>query len=634
MFTKQKLKNEIEPEEMLLDRETAAKLETPLKKGGFFIIFALAVFVLLTFWSRAFWLNVIKGGYYAQRSSKNNIRLYNSRAPRGIIYDRAGKPLVENIPNFSLFIIAADLPKKDEERQNLIKRLSKIIGKDEAEVADFIKNLNQTSTSPVSLDLKLNRETLIDLEAHLPELPAIFINKETRRNYKNDYYFAPLLGYTGKVSTNNLKTDNYYSLLDYIGKIGLEAQYEKELRGTSGKIAVSVDSNNTVLNTLIAEEPAPGDNLILNIDGELQKLLTDALSEKMADTGSSAAAAVVINPKSGEILSLVSLPSFNNNLFNSDLSNKTYNALISDKRKPFFNRAISGAYASGSTIKPFMAAAALNENVVSPDYQVDDTLGYITIPNQYNPDISYIFHDWKAHGFVDMRRAIAVSANVYFYTIGGGYKNIKGLGIDRIDKYLKLFGFGSPLGIDLPGETGGLVPSPEWKKSVKKENWFTGDTYNVSIGQGDVLVTPLQLTAAISAIASDGILYKPRIVSKITDTDGKTIKEFKPEIIRSANIDKEKLQIVKEGMRQAVTEGSVYFLKDLAVKVAGKTGTAQVTNTFRKTNAWFTGFAPYDNPEIALSVIIEGAGEGSSAAVPVARRVFEWYSSQAKNVVK
>ncbi|MEK7134832.1 MAG: penicillin-binding transpeptidase domain-containing protein, partial [Patescibacteria group bacterium] len=360
----------------------------------------------------------------------------------------------------------------------------------------------------------------------------------------------------------------------------------------------------------------------------LQKLLTDALTEKMADTGSSAAAAVVINPKSGEILSLVSLPSFDNNLFNGNLSDKTYSILAGDKRRPFFNRAISGAYASGSTIKPFMAAAALNENIISPDYQVDDTLGYITIPNQYNPDISYIYHDWKAHGFVDMRQAIAVSANVYFYVIGGGYKNIKGLGIDRIGKYFKLFGFGSPLGIDLLGETGGLVPSPEWKKSVKKESWFTGDTYNVSIGQGDVLITPLQLAAAISAIANDGILYKPKIVSKITDTGGNTIEEFKPEIIRSVNIDKEKLQIVREGMRNAVTEGSVYFLNDLPIKVAGKTGTAQVTNTFRKTNAWFTGFAPYDNPEIALAIVIEGAGEGSTAAVPVAKEVFEWYYNQ------
>ena len=630
MFKKFLRKNriEIEPEEILLDKATTAKLEIPIKRTGIFVIFIIAIMILALFLARAFWLQIWQGDYYALKASENSVRFYYSQAPRGVIYDRNNKALILNVPGFNLLIIPADLPKKKENLDNWTQQISKILGKDNATFADFIKNLNKNSTEPVSLDLNLDQTTLIELETRLSDLPGLFISKETKRDYLEGPYFSHLIGYTGKVSVDNLKIDSYYSLLDFIGKDGLEAQYEKELRGAPAKIAVSVNSNNTVLKTLVAKEAQPGNNLILNIDGDLQKLLTDALTEKMADTGSPAAAAVVINPKSGEILSLVSLPSFDNNLFNGNLSDKTYNTLVSDKNQPFFNRAISGTYASGSTIKPFMAAAALNENIVSPDYKVDDTLGYITIPNQYNPDMSYIFRDWKAHGFVDMRRAIAVSANVYFYVIGGGYKNIKGLGIDRIDKYFRLFGFGSLLGIDLPGETGGLVPNPAWKKATKKESWFTGDTYNVSIGQGDVLVTPLQLTAAISIIANNGILYKPKVVSKITDASGNIVKEFSPEIIRNINIDGQKLQIVREGMRGAVTEGSVYFLNDLPIKVAGKTGTAQVTNTFRKTNAWFTGFAPYDNPEIALAIVVEGAGEGSTAAVPVAKKVFQWYYNQ------
>lgn len=626
-----KSESEIEPEEILLDRKLAIKLETPIKNNGFLFFFIAAVFILFLLWGRSFWLQIWQGDYYAGRASRNNVRLYSSDAPRGIIYDRNNKNLLDNVADFSLFIIPADIP-KGKDTGSWTKKVSETLNKNENEILSFIKTLNTESTEPVLFVRDVAKDDLIAAEKKLSEIPGIFISQEIKRDYFESYYFSHLLGFLGKVSGDDIRSDSFYTSLDSIGKAGLEAKYEKKLRGTPGKIAVVVDSSNKVLNILTAKEPEAGNNLVLNIDKDLQKILTDSLIRKMADTGSPAVAAVVMNPKSGEVLSLVSLPSFDNNIFNSDLSGKAYNALSNDKTRPFFNRALSGAYASGSTIKPFMAIAALNENIISPEYKIDDTLGYITIPNQYDPDIMYIFRDWKAHGFVDMRRAIAVSANVYFYVIGGGYKNIKGLGIDRIDKYLRLFGFGSPLGIDLPGETSGLVPSPSWKKSVKNEGWFTGDTYNVSIGQGDVLVTPLQLATAISAIANNGTLYKPRVVSKITDSYGNVLEEFVPEIIRTIDINGEDFKVIKEGMREAVTDGSAYLLKDLTVEVAGKTGTAQVTNTFRKTNAWFTGFAPYENPEIALAIVIEGAGEGSAAAVPVAKEVFEWYyNNQVKN---
>lgn len=625
-----KNKSEIEPEEILLDNKLAMKLETPIKNNRFLFFFISAIFIFCLLWSGAFWLQIWRGDYYIKRANKNNVRLYEAQAPRGIIYDRNNTMLLDNTADFKLFFIPADIP-KNEDLQIWTKKLSEILNKNEDEILNSLKTVNINSPDPVLFSSNLSKDELIVIETKLSEIPGVFIGQKIKRNYFENYYFSHILGFLGKVSSADIKSDPFYTPLTSIGKAGLEAQYEKNLRGKPGKTAIIVDSNNTVLNILTAEEPVPGNNLILNIDKDLQKILTDALIKKMADTGSLAVAAVVMNPRSGEVLSLVSLPSLDNNIFNSDLSDKAYNSLANNTTQPFFNRALGGTYASGSTIKPFMALAALNENIVSPEYKVDDTLGYITIPNQYNPDISYIFRDWKAHGFVDMRRAIAVSANVYFYVIGGGYKNIKGLGIDRIDKYLRLFGFGSLLGIDLPGEMKGLVPNPTWKESVKKENWFTGDTYNVSIGQGDVLITPLQLVAAISSIANNGTLYKPKIVSKITDASGNTLHEFNAEIIRTINIDKEKIQIVKEGMREAVTEGSAYLLKDLPIKVAGKTGTAQVTNTFRKTNAWFTGFAPYEDPEIALAIIIEGAGEGSTAAVPVAKEVFEWYYSKIKN---
>lgn len=629
-----KYPTEIQPEEILLDKKAAAKLETPVKKNGFFFTFSIALLILAAILLRTFWLQILKGDYYSERSNKNTVRLYQSRPIRGIVYDRNNEALTENIPDFNLLIIPADLPKDSLELQKWVKKFSEFLKKDETEISDFVKKLNKSSTEPITFNITLDHDTLVLLETQLPNLPAVFISKETKRIYIDGNYFAHLVGYLGKVSNEDLKTNSLYSLRDFIGKDGLEAQYEKELRGIPGQIAIFVNSDNTVLNMLIAKEPLAGNNLVLSVDSNLQKLLTDASYEKMAQTNSPGSAAVVLDVKSGEILALVSLPNFDNNLFGKSLSSEVYQQLINDKTRPFFNRAIAGTYSSGSTIKPFIASAALAENIISPDYKIDDTLGYITIPNRYNPDIIYTYHDWKAHGFVNMRQAMAVSANVYFYTIGGGYKNIAGLGINRIEKYLKLFGFGSDLGIDLPGENNGLVPNPAWKKAVKKEDWFTGDTYNISIGQGDILVTPLQMASGIAAISNGGTLWRPKIVSKITNLDDGVIKEFKPEAIKTRIVDDEKLKIVREGMRGAVTNGSAWLLNDLPIKVAGKTGTAQVTNTFRKTNAWFTGFAPYDNPEIALAIIIEGAGEGSTAAVPVAKQVFEWYYNQNYDKLK
>ena len=598
------------------------------KRQSFLIIFSFAILIFILLLGRAFWLQIWHGDYYALKSSENNVRIYQSMAPRGIIYDRNNKALTDDIPDFNLMVIPADIPKDKEALDKWVKKVAKILKKNDSEIYDFIKSLYKNSTEPVLLALDLSRDTLVELETQMLNLPGVFVNEETKRNYVDGSYFSHLLGYIGKVSNDNLKSDNYYSLSDFIGKDGLELQYEKELRGQHGKIAVAVDSGNNVLRTLVAQEPLPGYNLTLSIDSNLQKLLTDAIESKMSETNSPGAAAVVLNVHSGEILALVSLPNFDNNIFTGNLNVEDYQNIAKSQNWSEFNRAISGTYSSGSTIKPFIAAAALSENIISPDTKIDDTLGYIQVPNQYNPDIIYTYRDWKAHGFVDMRRAIAVSADVYFYNIGGGYKNIKGLGINLIKKYLNLFGFGSDLGIDLPGESKGLIPDPAWKKSVKKETWVTGDTYNVSIGQGDVLVTPLQMASGIAAISNGGILWQPTIVSKIIDSDGKIVKEFKPRAIRSNLIDKDKLEIVKEGMRGAVTEGSARALNDLPIKVAGKTGTAQVTNTFKKTNAWFTGFAPYDNPDIALAIVIEGAGEGSTAAIPIAKEIFWWYFNQ------
>ena len=391
-----KNKLEIEPEEILLDKKMSMKLETPLRNNWFFIIFFIAISILLLFWVKAFWLQVKKVDYYILRSNKNNIRFYHNPPPRGTIYDINNKALTSNISVFNLLIIPGDLPKEGAQLNDWINKLAIILKKIDSEIKNFIDNLNKNSAEPVPYESGLDREKLISLETNLSNLPAIFINKETKLSYTYPGYFSHILGYIGKVSDQVMKSDSYYSGLDFIGKDGLEAQYEKELRGSPGKIAVSVDSGNTVLKTLVAVEALPGNNIILSVDRDLQKILVNTLNEKIAQTGSTGGAAVVLNVKSGNIIALVSSPSF-------DFNNDTYGEIIKNKNKPFFNRAISGFYPAGSTIKPFVALAALAENTINPTYKVDDTLGYIKVTNQYDPSIVYTYRDWKAHGFVDMR---------------------------------------------------------------------------------------------------------------------------------------------------------------------------------------------------------------------------------------
>lgn len=640
---RKKLSNfQIEPEELLLDRHESksvfldddSKVENHLNPKNFWALFLVAFAISAVLLGRAFWLDVVKGNYYAKRAESNNVRFWPQPALRGIIYDRNNKTLVENAPVFNLLAIIKFLPKDAAELDAMLGRAAAIFDIPADSLKNGLAGLDGDMLDPVILQSNIGEEKVLAFEARSEEFPGLIIEKNAVRRYENGPAFFHIFGYLGRVSRNDIKNDDYYSLADSIGSFGLEARYEKELRGQKGMRAVLLDSKGAVLSQMIAEESAPGNNITLSIDAGLQEALYNSLKNAKIAWNGSGAAAVALDPRNGEVLALVSLPSPDGNDFSKGLTVSEYEKIISNSERPLFNRAISGLYPAGSTVKPLIASAALQEKIIDPAKQIDDTLGYISIPNQYDPDIVYIFKDWKAHGYVDMRRAIAVSANVYFYTIGGGYKNTKGLGIERIDKYLKLFGLGSALGIDLDGEKSGLVPTPEWKKKVKKESWFAGDTYHVSIGQGDLMVTPLQMASAISAVANNGTLWQPRIVKDILSPEGDILNKSKPNPIRDGFIDSENLKIVKEGMRQAVHEGSARLLSALPFETAGKTGTAQFGSANSKSNAWFVGFAPYENPRIAVAIVVDGAGEGSSAAVPVAKDIFEWYFNQPENVLK
>lgn len=590
------------------------------------VVLAMLFLVLIV---RLFFLQVNNGEYYRGLADNNRLRAQAIIAPRGIIFDAKGQPLVENIPSFELIATPADVL-QDEFRDELLK-LREFVEFDVEEVSAAIAAQSANSFQSVTVAPNIPKDTAVQFEARASEFPGFSIEHNPIRQYKDPLVFAHVLGYTGKITQKELETDkeSVYAFNDYIGKTGIELQYEKYLRGIAGQKQAEVDASGDLKSDRGEIAPIPGQSVSLNIDAGLQ---TELYKQIIARNGNRKAAAIALNPQTGQILALISLPGFDSNLFSQGISQKDYELLIADSRRPLFNRAINGTYPPGSTIKPIIASAALQERIVDDKTIIVDN-GVLTYGN-------FLFRGWKPEGLgpMDIRSAIAWSSDIYFYTIGGGQaaKNIVGLGPERIGKYATLFGMGQKLGIDLPGEQSGLVASPEWKKNYFSDEtlkiWYPGDTYHIAIGQGYMLATPLQVAMWTAVIANGGTLYKPYILDKVMDGAGKTILENRPEVIRAAFIDPQNIEIVREGMRQTVTSGTARSLNDLAINVAGKTGTAQFDSAEAgSTHAWFTAFAPYENPEIVITVLIEAGGEGSSAASPVVKETLKWWAAQRNN---
>ena len=618
-FINRKNKNAAELEEIFVgpEQKEANKVEHLIDEKNIKItktIFFAALFLLFL---QAAHLQIIKGDYYAKKSERNYTRITAVKSPRGIIYDRNQNQIVFNVPVFDLVIIPYDFFKGGDKIDKKISDLSEAIDFNKNDFNEKTEEINPLSDQPLLILENINKEDALVIEEKIKNIDGVELEKSSIRNYVDGSYFSNVIGYNGRINENELEKHPDYLLNDTIGKNGLELVYEKQLRGTYGKREIEVDSFGRKIKIIEQEDCKPGNNLVLNIDAGLQRKIYDELAkitEKLETKNG--AVAIAINPKNGAVLALTSFPSYNNNLFAGGINSGDYDRLLSDEMKPLFNKAISGEYPPGSTIKPLIGAAALQESVISPSR--------IIVGGEAIYVGSYRYLDWKAHGPVDLVKAIAQSCNVYFYTVGGGYGGIEGLGIDRIKKYANLFGFGELLGIDIPEEGGGLVPDREWKKNVKNEKWYIGDTYHVSIGQGDILATPLQVAVYTAVIANGGKLFQPQVVDKIIDLDGNIIEDIKPKIIRENFIDLENIKWIQKGMRENVVSGSGIALANLSVEAAGKTGTAQYARN-EKTHAWYTAYAPYDDPEIALVVLIEGGGEGHAAAVPVAREVLEWY---------
>jgi len=582
------------------------RLEVPVSrkilKG---LLFCIIAFLFVLF-AKTFQFQILENEKYSVLANENKFIFHSIKAERGVIYDSQGEQIVFNQPSFDLILDKDKLPEDESERIRVLKEVSGIINQDYHEFENktlVVKNLDH--------------QTLVLLETKIVQFPGFQIERSSIRYYKEGSIFAHLIGYTGKESNE-----------EYVGRDGLEKSYEEILRKNPGETRIEKDVYGNLLSKEIISLPESGKSLILWLDSGLEKKIEQALDDILQSTGAEKAVGVALDPKTGGVMALVSLPTYDNNLFSKGSDQQALGDLLIDPKQPLFNRAVSGLYSTGSVIKPLIALAALEEGIISASKKIN-CQGKIIIPHRYDPEVSTEKQDWRIHGLTDMRKAIAESCNVYFYTIGGGYKDQEGLGPSIIKNYLELFGWGKETGIDLPAEANGLIPFPDWKKEVKEENWWDGDTYNLSIGQGDIKVSPLQVAAAFVSIANKGTLYKPQVVKQIIDKEKNLIEEIRPEVLRENFINPGNLEIVRQGMRMAVTgEGSPYasatLLNSLPVSAAAKTGTAE---TFRSDyyHNWLAVFAPYDDPEIVLIIMIENVKGLQSAALPAAKQVLQWY---------
>ena len=634
-----RFKEDIEPQETFLDslaqkkeeelEISQRKFETPLSKNilqGFLIF----IFVLISFlFVRTLQFQVIEGKDLSLLAEGNKFKIYQVRAERGVIYDKTGNQLVWNKPSFDLVLDKKSLPEQIDEKEKVLKEVSVLINKD---FSDVKKGIEENDYSEILVSENLDYMTLISLEARIGELTGFQIRNNTVRDYKDGENFAHIIGFTGKINAEELKANpDFYSIFDWVGRSGVEKSYEEVLRKNPGKLRAEKDALGNLISQEIISLPESGKSLVLWLDSELQTKIKEELEKQAKIVGTEKAVALAMDPKTGGILAMVSLPSFDNNLFQKGADQKALNSLLNDPKKSLLNRVIAGLYPIGSTIKPLEASAALQEKIISPDKKINDDQGFIVIPNPWDPSSPTIKRDWTIHGWTDMRKAIAESCNVYFYTVGGGYEDQDGLGPTRIKKYLQLFGWGQKSGIDLAGEVSGFVPDKEWKKETLEEPWVDGDTYNLAIGQGFIKITPLEVVTAFSAIANNGKLLQPQVVQKIIDSEKNVVQELKPQIIRENFIDPANLQIVREGMRQAVTgvnspQASSIVLNSLPVSAAAKTGTAELGGD--RYHNWVTVFAPYDDPQIVLTIMLENVKGVQAAALPVARAVLEWYFSK------
>jgi len=587
--------------------EKVMKDETPPDKYKWCKWVLIVTMIVLSI--RLWHLQIMQGNEMRRQSEMNRIRIKKVLAPRGIIFDRMGRVLADTRPSFNLYITPEDIKDFNE----TVDGLANLMGIDREDVIDRLKAASGFPPSfPVKIKDDISMDELAKAEVNRVYLPGVSIQIEPKRNYPYGKMMAHMLGYVSEINIEELKQKDYktYSPGDYIGKYGLERMYESNLRGIDGEKRVEVDAMGREVRTLDMKDSIPGNNMYLNINLDVQIVVEKALEGKRGGC-------IALEPKTGAVVALTSRPAFDPNKFSSGISKEDWKAIITDKAHPLQNRVTQGRYPPGSTFKILTALKALEDGLINNNTGFTCRGGF--------PFGNRVFKCWKkgGHGTVSIHRGIVESCDVFFYNVG-----LK-LGVDRIHSFGTAVGLGKPSGIDLPGETHGLLPSSEWKKKTYGVPWYEGETVSVAIGQGAVWLTPIQLVQLSSFVANEGITFKPQIVNKIVGSDGKALKTFEPVVAADIKMKKEVFKIVKEGMQGVVNEpsGTAYGSRIQNVHMSGKTGTAQSSGSDKVKNlgdhAWFIAFAPSEDPAIAITVLIEYGGHGSSAAAPVAKAISE-----------
>jgi len=583
-----------------------------------FVIFFVAILI-----SRLWFLQIIKGPMYRVKSENNRIHLQSIPPFRGLIMDRNGELLVDNRPSYDLYVIPEDIKAPEE----LLQKVKPLISLDQTQSEGFLKKIKTgRSFNPVLLKKNMSREELAVIEANLFNLPGVFIEVSSQRNYIYDTFASHIIGYLGEINERQLKSGKYMENRqgDLIGQYGIEGIWQNELNGRSGGRQVEVDAVGRKLRTISEKPPEPGYNIYLTIDKGLQLLAEESLKDK---TG----AVVAIDPNNGEVLALASSPVFEPKKFVTGIKKEEWNLLVGSKESPLQNRVIRGQYPPGSIYKIIVALAGLEEGVIDPKEEV-------FCPGYYKLG-DHSFGCWKkgGHGSVNLYTALRDSCDVYFYRTG------RKLGIDRIAHYSRMFGLGKKTGIDLDNEEAGLIPDSDWKKRRFGVAWQQGETLSCAIGQSYINVTPIQMASMISTVFNGGLIYKPKVVKMVMSDESKIV-QIAPEQPEKINIRSENLELVKKALIAVVNDpsGTGKNSKVNGITVAGKTGTAQVINLKKaktmtpvgdipdeyKDHAWFVAVAPAESPKIAIAVLIEHGEGGGRNAAPVAGKLISHYLKQ------
>jgi penicillin-binding protein 2 len=603
----------------------------------FALLYGVIILAFLVLSGQLLRLQVIGGARYRDVSDQNRVRPTIISPQRGLIYDRNGNPLAINGAAFNVVVVPSELVKGKE--GEVYAALQEILRVPAFEIEQSVKAARRRSDVYARIVVKraIDPELALVLSEREGSLPGMHVDRERVRVYPSGELTSHLLGYVGRIEPDELKSfiSKDYLPDDRTGRTGVELKYEGYLRGIPGKQDIEIDATGRALRVLGGNDARTGFDLVLSIDVDLQRAVSDILKESVKDLASKKAVAIVMDVRTGELLADVSLPAYDNNIFSYPLNDAQYAALTTNPDKPLLDHAIAEKYPPGSTFKIVTGVAALQEGVATLNTTIVSN-GAMLVPRDYDPNIKDSFPDWRVGlGALSFYRGVAMSSDIYFYCLAGGCDQLKnGLGNEKLARYARNFGFGERTGIDLPGETDGLVGDAVWLSKVTSgaQNWFLADTYYQGIGQGYIEATPLQVVRMTAAVANGGQLLRPRVVREIRDSEGNVVLPAKTDVARRVSVSEQHLAEMREAMRQAVADGTATQAQVAGVQIAGKTGTAEFGSRLGagsvygkyKEHGWFTGFGPFEEPEVAVVVFHEQGG-GALTAAPTAARILKAY---------